>query len=180
MGGSAANGAEQAHLATAIHVRQHVEVLAQCLAPHARVDPSVLLQTEQNRAARETITASEVQPSYSTPLLYPPQGSSPAGNTWYQSQPHSLQVQVVVAKKAAFGTSPSHSKGTLAGIQSLAIPSRQLTEACSGHGGTNPAKLWGDIQKKPARANCVYQSHCTVQLTECLTCAQVQDGLHAE
>lgn len=46
MGGSAANGAEQAHLATAIHVGQHVEVLAQCLAPHAGVDPSVLLQTQ--------------------------------------------------------------------------------------------------------------------------------------
>lgn len=46
MGGSTANGAEQAHLATAIHVGQHVKVLAQRLAPHAGVNPSVLLQTQ--------------------------------------------------------------------------------------------------------------------------------------
>lgn len=180
MGGSAANGAEQAHLATAIHIGQHVEVLAQRLAPHAWVDPSVLLQTEQNRAARETITAGEVQPSCPTPLLYPPQGSSPAGNISCQSQAHSLQVQVVVAKKAAFGTSPSHFKGTLAGIQSSGIPSRQLSEACSGHRGTYPAKLWGDIQNKPAHANCIHQYCCTVQFIECLTHAWVQDRPHAE
>lgn len=82
MGGSAANGAEQAHLATAIHIGQHVEVLAQRLAPHAWVDPGVLLQTQsRTEFLRETITAGKFGLPYLTPLLYPLQGSSPTGNT---------------------------------------------------------------------------------------------------
>lgn len=52
VGGSTANGAEQAHLATAIHVGQHVEVFAQRLAPHAWVDSSVLLQTQSKQSCQ--------------------------------------------------------------------------------------------------------------------------------
>lgn len=79
VGGSAANGAEQSHLATAIHIGQHVKVFAQRLAPHARVDSSVLLQTQ----SRTELSRSPTQPMslYSIPLLHPPQGSSPAGKT---------------------------------------------------------------------------------------------------
>lgn len=65
MGGSAANGAEQAHLATAIHVGQHVKVLAQRLAPHAWVDPSILLQTQ----SRTELPGRPSQPARSDPHI---------------------------------------------------------------------------------------------------------------
>lgn len=67
VGGSAANGAEQAHLATAIHVGQHVEVFAQRLAPHAWVDSSVLLQTQ----SRTELPGRPLQPVRSNPHIPP-------------------------------------------------------------------------------------------------------------
>lgn len=63
VGGSAANGAEQSHLATAIHIGQHVKVFAQRLAPHARVDSSVLLQTH----SRTELSRSPTQPMRAYP-----------------------------------------------------------------------------------------------------------------
>lgn len=63
VGCGAADGTEEAHLAIPVLVRQHVEVLAEGLAPHARIYPGVFLKREKSRVA-----ARQAQPQPWAPL----------------------------------------------------------------------------------------------------------------
>lgn len=51
----AAHRTEESHLAIAAHTREHVEVLAQSLAPHARVHFGVFLEQWRSRNEAQLI-----------------------------------------------------------------------------------------------------------------------------